>query len=164
MSAEAKPGRVVEVHTKFHAEATKPGGVSRDGAKIVARQSVADLQADLKREITASLDPLIALLGAWNNPSRTTVETACQGAALVRDMAGLAELRLLTEVAMHTFDCLDAVLIDDVTLAPAEAKIYANALLFARADACRGKDLAPYTPLLRDLSALTDHVLERAAA
>lgn len=158
-----KPGRIVEVRSRFHAEAVKPGGVGRDSAKATANQAVAEVQRDVCREIANALDPLLMVLTDWSADT-APVREACRWAATVRDMAGLANLRLLTEVAMHTFDCLDAVLIDGVALTPAEAAIYANALVFARGDACRGKDLAPYTPLLRDLSALTDHVLARAKA
>ena len=160
-----KPGRIVDVRSRFHSEAIKPGGVSRESAKATAGQAVAEVQRDLCSEIAGALDPLLMLLSDWapDTPS-DRVSAACRWASTVRDMAGLAGSRLLTEVAMHTFDCLDAVLIDGVVLTTAEAAIYADALVFARADACRGKDLAPYSPLLRNLSALTDHVLDRASA
>lgn len=159
--AEETGGRLVTVKTKFHREAVRPGGVSRSGANMSSARAVAALKADVEQQIGSAVVPLVELLQNWD---ATKVDQGCDWAALTRDLAGLAGMHLLTEVAMHSFDCLDAVAVDGVPLKPAEAVCYADALIFAQQDLCRGSDLEPYRDLLKDLETLTNRVAGRAAA
>ncbi|MCP8883860.1 hypothetical protein NIM87_10145 [Devosia sp. XJ19-1] len=154
-------GRLVAVKTKFYREAVRPGGINRSGANMASDRSVRAMKADVEKQITTAVSALLALLRNWD------VGQAAQGctwAALTRDLAGLAGLHLLTEVAMHSFDCLDAVVIDGAEMRPKEAACYADALAFAQQDQCRGSDLAPFEPLLSDLERLTSRVIGRVAA
>ncbi len=64
---------------------------------------------------------------------------------------------------MHSFDCLDAVLIDGAEMRADEAAVFADALVFARQDVCRGSDLKPFAELTRDLETLTSRVIARGA-
>jgi hypothetical protein len=159
MSSDA-PGRLVTVTTKFQKEAVRPGGIGRSNAHMASDRSIASMKAEVEQQIGTALTPLIALLRDWQ-PEHAA--RACELAALTRDLAGLADRHLLTEVAMHTFDCLDAVLIDKAPMSGEEAACYADALQFARQDLCRGRDLAPYAPLLKDLERLTTLVISRGA-
>jgi hypothetical protein len=152
-------GRLVAVSTKFHREAVKPGGVGRSAAKMAAFRSVADLKTQVEQRLAEATGPLIATLQDWPGVG---IETACAQAAAVRDLAGLADRHLLTEVAMHTFDSLDAVMADGATMSRAEAVCFADALHFAQGQ--QGADLTPFQPLLADLEALTTHVIERNRA
>lgn len=160
MSSEAN-GRLVAVKTKFHREALRPGGINRSGANMASDRSVKAMQAQVEVQIASAVAPLIALLRNW---AADEAATGCRWAAQARDLAGLAGLHLLTEVAMHSFDCLDAVLIDGVQISAAEAGVYADALTFAQMGECRGSDLEPFMPLLRDLETLTNRVIARAKA
>ncbi|MHA6297436.1 hypothetical protein [Devosia sp. CAU 1758] len=153
-------GRLVTVKTKFHREAVRPGGINRSGANMASDRSVKALKAEVEQQIEIAVAPLVALLRNWN---AADAGKGCEWAALARDLAGLAGLHLLTEVAMHSFDCLDAVLIDGVEMRPDEASVYADALVFAQLDLCRGGDLEPYKALLKDLEKLTSRVISRAA-
>ncbi|GEM_PF-2668012 len=157
--SDAPNGRLVTVKTKFHREAVRPGGINRSGANMASDRSVKAMQAEVEDKIAAALVPLVALLRNW---TADDAARGCEWAALTRDLAGLAGMHLLTDVAMHSFDCLDAVLIDGVMMRPDEAGVYADALDFARQDLCRGRDLEPFRPLLRDLETLTNRVLARA--
>ena len=159
MSDEAD-GRLVTVKTKFHREAVRPGGINRSGANLASNRSVRALKAEVEKQIEAAVGQLEALLRNWDAGE---VEQGCASAALARDLAGLAGRHLLTEVAMHSFDCLDAVLVDGAEMRPEEAACYADALAFAQQDLCRGSDLAPYGPLLGDLEKLTSRIIGRAA-
>jgi hypothetical protein len=152
-------GRIVEVKTKFHREAIKPGGVSRSGARMAADRSVSDIRAQVEQQIDAKAGPLTELLRRWPGDAAQ----GCAWAGAIRDLAGLADRHLLTEVAMHTFDCLDAVVVDGASLSGVEAACYADALAFARHNSSRGQDLAPYGALLKDLEVLTTLVIERKA-
>lgn len=152
-------GRLVTVKTKFHREAVRPGGINRSGANMASDRSVRAMKADVEKQIEAGLTSLLALLGKWD---ARQAEQGCAWAALTRDLAGLAGLHLLTEVAMHCFDCLDAVLVDGAEMRPEEAACYADALAFARQDLRRGSDLAPFAPLLGDLEKLTSRIIGRA--
>lgn len=154
-------GRLVTVNTKFHREALRPGGINRSGANMASDRSVAAMKSEVEAQIKVAVAALVTQLRSWPDAD---VSKACQCAALTRDLAGLAGMHLLTEVAMYSFDCLDAVLIDGVTMRPEEAVCYADALVFAQHDLCRGSDLEPYAPLIKDLETLTDHVAERAQA
>lgn len=158
MSTEAN-GRLVEVKTKFHREASKPGGVSRNGARQASERAIADVGSAVEQQIGQCLVPLIAALRTW--PDGPGVQQLCDWAAGVRDMAGLADRHLLTEVAMYTYDSLDAVLVDGAPMERAEAVCYADALAFAQQDLCRGSDFTPYAPLLKDLQRLTTLVAAR---
>ena len=159
--SDAPGGRLVTVKTKFHREALRPGGIHRSGANMASDRSVSALTAQVEGQIDTAIGPLVALLRAWPDAD---VAKGCQWAAQTRDLAGLAGRHLLTEVAMHSFDCLDAVLIDGVEIRPDEAACYADALVFAQQDLCRGSDLEPFMPLLRDLDTLTNRVVARAQA
>lgn len=152
-------GRLVTVKTKFHREALRPGGVNRSGANMASDRSVQAMKAEVEQKIGTAVAPLIALLRDW---TPETVAQGCEWAAQARDLAGLAGQHLLTEVAMHSFDCLDAVMIDGVEMRPEEAACYADALVFAQQDLCRGSDLEPYAALLKDLEVLTSRILARA--
>lgn len=161
----SKPvGRLVTVATKFQTEAVKAGGVDRHAAARAAEQAVADLQVQVQQRVQASLEPLVALLRQWRKDAPATgLRGACNWAATTRDLAGLAEMHLLTEVAMHSYDCLDALATDGASMDANEAACFADALVFARQDACRGTDLTPYRPLLKDLETLTTLVIGRGA-
>ncbi|QQR39933.1 hypothetical protein [Devosia rhizoryzae] len=150
------PGRLIEVKTKFHSEALKPGGIARSGAHMAAVRSVAALKAQVEQQLDTCIAPLAETLRNWPAPD---VAKACEQAAQIRDTAGLADMHLLTEVAMHSFDCLDAVLIDGATMERAEAVCYADALIFARQN--RGTNIEPFLPLLKDLESLTTLVISR---
>lgn len=152
-------GRLVEVKTKFYSEALKPGGVARSGAHMAAVRSVNALKVQVEQQLDDTVAPLAEALRNWPIDA---LAKACEQASQVRDVAGLDDMHLLTEVAMHTFDCLDAVLVDGAAMERAEAICYADALLFARQGTCRGNDLEPYRPLLKDLDALTSHIIERS--
>jgi hypothetical protein len=154
-------GRLVTVKTKFHREAIRPGGINRSGANMASDRSVGALQAEVEQQIEKAVVPLVALLRSW---SAESAAKACDHAGQARDLAGLAGMHLLTEVAMHSFDCLDAVLVDGVEMRADEAACYADALVFAQQDVCRGSDLEPFRVLLRDLTTLTNRVLARAEA
>ncbi|MBE0577833.1 hypothetical protein [Devosia sp.] len=155
-------GRQVAVVTKFQTEAVKPGGVDRRAAGRAAEQAVADMQVQVQQRVLDSLEPLVALLRQWQKEApAAAVRGACDWAATTRDLAGLAEMHLLTEVAMHSYDCLDAVAVDGASMDANEAACFADALVFARQDACRGSDLTPYLPLLKDLETLTTLVIGR---
>lgn len=154
-------GRLVTVQTKFYREATKPGGINRSGANMASERSVSAMKAQVEGQIETAIVPLVALLRAWPD---VDVAKGCQWAAQTRDLAGLAGLHLLTEVAMHTFDCLDVVLIDRVEIRAEEAACYADALVFAQQSLCRGSDLEPFRPLIKDLETLTNRVVARVAA
>ena len=161
MSAKAV-GRQVTVVTKFQTEAVRPGGVDRRTAGRAAEQAVADMQGQVQARVLDSLDPLVDLLRQWRqDASAERLRGACDWAATTRDLAGLAEMHLLTEVAMHSYDCLDAVAVDGASMDANEAACFADALVFARQDACRGCDLAPYRPLLKDLETLATLVISR---
>ena len=157
MSTEPN-GRLVSVKTKFHREALRPGGVNRSGANLASDRSVKAMQVEVESQIEASVAPLVDLLRSWKGEGAAD---ACGHAARARDVAGLAGRHLLTEVAMHSFDCLDAVLIDGVEMRPDEAAVYADALVFAQQEMCRGSDLEPFRVLLKDLEKLTSRVLAR---
>jgi len=157
--SEAVNGRLVSVKTKFHREAVRPGGINRSGANMSSARSVEALKAQVEDRLEASTEPLVALLRDWQ---AERAPQGCDWAGQVRDLAGLAGLHLLTEVAMHCFDCLDAVAIDGVVLKPTEAAVLADALAFARQDMCRGSDLEPYRSLLQDLTTLSNRVVARA--
>ena len=144
MSTDAN-GRLVTIKTKFHREAVRPGGINRSGANMASDRSVKAMQAQVEELIEAAVVPLIALLRDWTAEGAAN---GCKWAAQTRDLAGLAGLHLLTEVAMHSFDCLDAVLIDGVELKRHEAVGYADALAFAQQAQCRGSELEPFRPLL----------------
>lgn len=152
-------GRLVNVKTKFHREAIRPGGINRSGANAASDRSVSAMQIQVTAQIEAAVVPLIALLRDW---TAGDAAKGCKWAAQTRDLAGLAGLHLLTEVAMYSFDCLDAVLIDKVQISAAEAAVYADALTFAQQGVCKGSDLEPFRPLLRDLEILTNRVVARA--
>lgn len=154
-------GRLVTVQTKFHREAVRPGGINRSGANMASDRSISAMKAQVEGQIETAMEPLVELLRAWPD---VDVARGCQWAAQTRDLAGLAGMHLLTEVAMHTFDCLDVVLIDGVAIRPEEAGCYADALLFAQQGLCRGSDLGPFMPLLKDLETLTNRVVARAKA
>lgn len=156
-------GRQVAVVTKFQTEAIVPGGVDRRTAGRVAERAVADLQAQVQQQLAGSLDPLVDLLRQWGPAVPAGLQTGCDCAATVRDLAGLADMHLLTEVAMHSFDCLDAVAVDGASMDANEAACFADALMFARQDLCRGSDLTSYRPLLKELETLTTLVIGRAA-
>lgn len=156
---EGSPGQLVAVKTKFHREAIRPGGVNRGGANISSQHSIAALKADVEAQIAEAVEPLVALLRGWNGKDAAK---GCRWAAQTRDLAGLAGLHLLTEVAMHSYDCLDAVAVDGVSMRPEEAACYADALVFSRHDLCRGGDLDPYEPLLTELRTLTGRIFGRA--
>lgn len=157
--SDGATGRLVNVQTKFSREATKPGGINRSGANMASDRSISAMKAQVEGQIEKAIVPLMALLRAWPD---VDVAKGCQWAAQTRDLAGLAGMHLLTEVAMHTFDCLDVVLIDKVDIRPEEAACYADALAFAQQGLCRGSDLEPFMPLLRDLETLTNRVVARA--
>ena len=152
-------GRLVTVKTKFHREAVRPGGINRSGANMSADRSISALRAEVDSQIAGAVAPLVALLRNWGDGDAVK---GCDWAALTRDLAGLAGRHLLTEVAMHCFDCLDAVVIDGAEMRVEEAACYADALVFAEQDMCRGCDLQPYAPLLGDLEKLTSRVIGRA--
>lgn len=153
-------GRLVTVRTKFHREAVRPGGINRSGATMSADRSLKALKAEVDAQIAAAVAPLVALLRNWGEGDAVQ---GCEWAALTRDLAGLAGRHLLTEVAMHCFDCLDAVVIDGAEMRVEEAACYADALVFAEQDMCRGCDLQPFAALLSDLEKLTSRVIGRAA-
>ena len=153
-------GRLVTVRTKFHREAVRPGGINRSGATMSADRSLKALKAEVDAQIAAAVAPLVALLRNWGEGDAVQ---GCEWAALTRDLAGLAGRHLLTEVAMHCFDCLDAVVIDGAEMRVEEAACYADALVFAEQDMCRGCDLQPFAALLSDLEKLTSRVSGRAA-
>lgn len=159
--SDAPNGRLVPINTKFHREAVRPGGINRSGANMASDRSVKAMQADVESQIEAAIVALVALLRDWRAED---AEKGCHWAALTRDLAGLAGLHLLTEVAMHAFDCLDAVLIEGAEMRPDEAAVFADALVFARQDICRGTDLKPFAELTRDLEILTSRVIARGAA
>ena len=152
-------GRLVTVRTKFHREAVRPGGINRSGATMSADRSLKALKAEVDAQIAAAVAPLVALLRNWGEGDAVQ---GCEWAALTRDLAGLAGRHLLTEVAMHCFDCLDAVVIDGAEMRVEEAACYADALVFAEQDVCRGCDLQPFAALLSDLEKLTSRVIGRA--
>ena len=152
-------GRLVTVRTKFHREAVRPGGINRSGATMSADRSLKALKAEVDAQIAAAVAPLVALLRNWGEGDAVQ---GCEWAALTRDLAGLAGRHLLTEVAMHCFDCLDAVVIDGAEMRVEEAACYADALVFAEQDMCRGCDLQPFAALLSDLEKLTSRVIGRA--
>ena len=155
-------GRQVAVVTKFQTEAVRPGGVERRTARRAADQAVSDMQVQVQARVLDSLEPLVALLRQWRKEAPPAgLQGACHWAAATRDLAGLAEMHLLTEVAMHSYDCLDAVAVDGASMDANEAACFADALVFARQDACRGSDLTPYRPLLKDLETLTTLVIGR---
>jgi hypothetical protein len=155
-------GRQVTVVTKFQTEAIRPGGVDRRTAGKAAEQAVSDMQVQVQARVLGSLEPLVALLRQWRRDvPAERLRGACDWAATTRDLAGLAEMHLLTEVAMHSYDCLDAVAVDGASMDAKEAACFADALAFARQDTCRGSDLAPYQPLLKDLETLATLVIER---
>lgn len=157
--SEETGGRLVTVKTKFYREAIRPGGINRSGANMASDRSVAAMKSEVEAQIKVAVQTLVTQLRLW---PEVDVAKSCQCAALTRDLAGLAGQHLLTEVAMYAFDCLDAVLIDDVRIRREEAACYADALVFAQHDLCRGSDLEPYAPLIRDLETLTTRVAERA--
>ena len=157
--SDVPAGRLVTVQTKFHREATKPGGINRSGASMASDRSVSAMKGQVEGQIEKAIVPLVALLRAWPD---VDVAKGCQWAAQTRDLAGLAGMHLLTEVAMHTFDCLDVVLIDKVDIRAEEAACYADALVFAQQGLCHGSDLEPFMPLIRDLETLTNRVAARA--
>ena len=157
-------GRQVQVRSKFTSAAVVPGGVDRRGATQAADLTVADMQAQVQRQVADSLEPLLAQLRAWDGvTTRLAMQGVCEQAAATRDLAGLVNQHLLTEVAMYTFDCLDVVLIDGARLDAREAACFADALDFARGDLCLGSDLTAYGPLLKDLATLTALVVARAS-
>jgi hypothetical protein len=157
-------GRQVAVVTKFQTEAVKSGGVDRRTARRAAEEAVADMQGQVQERVLASLDPLVGLLRKWPQHSPAeSLRAACDWAAATRDLAGLAEMHLLTEVAMHSYDCLDALVVDGASMDANEAACFADALVFARQDSCRGSDLTPYRPLLNELETLTTLVIGRGA-
>ena len=158
MSSEAN-GRLVTVKTKFHREAVRPGGINRSGANMASDRSVKAMQATVEAQIAAAVVPLVDLLRDW--PADKAAE-GCKWAAQTRDLAGLTGQHLLTEVAMHSFDCLDAVLIDGVEMRKDEAQGFADALIFAQQTQCRGCDLEDFRPLLNDLERLTNRIVARA--
>ncbi|NGP18196.1 hypothetical protein [Devosia aurantiaca] len=155
MSDEAH-GRLVEIKTKFYNEAVKPGGVSRSGAQTAATRSVTAVKLQVEQQLDACVTPLADALRNW---PIADMAKSCEQASQVRDLAGLADMHLLTEVAMHSFDCLDAVLIDGAGMERAEAVCYADALVFARQH--RGSNLELFRPLLKDLESLTTLVIQR---
>ncbi|SMQ70632.1 hypothetical protein SAMN06295905_1906 [Devosia lucknowensis] len=157
--SDAVTGRLVTVSTKFQREALRPGGINRSGANAASDRSVKAMKADVETQIEAAIVPLVTLLQDWV-PAQAA--KGCGWAASTRDLAGLAGRHLLTEVAMHAFDCLDAVMIDGVDMRQDEAKVYADALVFAQQDMCRGNDIEPFRPLLKNLKTLTDRIVARA--
>lgn len=151
-------GRLVSARTRFHREAVKPGGVDRQGADAVADKTMEQMFSRVELQIAAATERLVGLLRNWPAGRR---RLACDYAAVVRDTAGLADRHLLTEVAMHAYDCLDAATIEGVAVSAAEAACYADALVFARNDACRGPDIERFRPLLDDLERLTVRIVSR---
>jgi len=158
MSSEVN-GRLVTVKTKFHREAVRPGGINRSGANMASDRSVKAMQVQVEAQIAAAVVPLVDLLRGWTEGNAAE---GCKWAAQARDLAGLAGQHLLTEVAMHCFDCLDAVLIDGVEMRKDEANVFADALVFAQQSLCRGCDLEDFRPLLNDLERLTNRIVARA--
>lgn len=152
-------GRLVSVRTRFHREAIKPGGVIRSAAVQAVAQSMDAMEVQVARQIAGALGDLVALLRDWH-PEHAG--TGADFAAEVRDVAGLADRHLLTEIAMYCHDCLDAIAVEGARMDAAEAACYAEALVFANLDRCRGEDLTPYAPLLRELETLTGRVVARA--
>lgn len=155
-------GRQVAVQNRFQTEAIAPGGVDRQGAERAADKAVADLQGQVHSQLAGNVEPLVALLRNWDGAA-AGLASACERAATARDLAGLANMHLLTEVAMHTYDCLDAVAVDGASMDSREAACFADALAFARQDECLGSDLTLYRPLLKDLETLTTLVIGRSA-
>ena len=158
MSNEAN-GRLVTVKTKFHREALRPGGINRSGANMASDRSVKAMQKQVEAQIEAAVVPLVELLRGWSDAQAAE---GCKWASQTRDLAGLAGQHLLTEVAMYSFDCLDAVLIDGVEMQADEAACFADALVFAQQTQCRGCDLEDFRPLLKDLETLTNRIVARA--
>ncbi|MGV8831929.1 MAG: hypothetical protein ACOH2N_08145 [Devosia sp.] len=154
-------GRQVQVKSKFHSAAITPGGVDRRVATQAAEKTVSDMQGAVRLQMGRNLDPLVRQLRRWEQLDPAAIADVTGSAAAVRDLAGLVNQHLVTEVAMYTFDCLDAVLVDGVRMDAREAACFADALDFARSDLCLGSDMAPYAPLLRDLEALTALVVGR---
>lgn len=151
-------GQLVDVRGKFHAAACRPGGVDRRGAMRSAEISLSDLRSSIEDAVRERLTPLIEALRAWDSAD---VAACCDWSAALRDLAGLAEMHLLTEVAMHCFDCLDLIAIDGASMSGAEAACYADALAFAAQGQCSGRDLTRYRPLLQDLGTLTGRIATR---
>lgn len=155
-------GRLVTVTSRFAREAIRPGGVDRSSAVLAAEKSVADLQGEVISQVESNVRRLIAILQNWDGSKAEHAVEGCKSASMVRDLAGVIDMALLTEVAMHSFDCLDLVAVDGVSLRPEEAACYADALVFARREVCRGQNLQTYAPLLADLKTLTSRVAARA--
>lgn len=154
---EVVHGRLVEVQTRFFREAVKPGGVNRSGAVVVAERSMGEMREQVDRQLSEDVLHLAGLLRAWPGDAGQ----GCVLAGALRDVAGLAEMHLLTEVAMHAYDCLDAVLVEGANMSRAEAVCFSDALVFAQQGLCRGSDLTPYRDLLGDLERLTTMVIVR---
>jgi hypothetical protein len=149
------PGVLTPVKTKFHAEATKPGGVTRSHATARANQSLIVMKPVLVPRVEHAMKQVLihsTAVAAQEKVEASTVAELHKAVAEVRDLGAIVDQSLLSSVAAMLCDILEIVEDETIEYPKVSITVFIDTMVLAASEDYRGKSEEDVPELMAGLA------------